>query len=210
MFIDKNITRRTNLEKNDSLSAYEGMTCQQNPHCFEAFFELIKNKKPNRILEIGTALGGLTSYINVMCHDLGLDTEIRTYDTLGRHEYKKMKTNGIDVRIENIFLDGYKGLANHEVKDFIQSTGPTIVLCDGGNKIAEFNILSEFLKNGDIILAHDYAFDNATFKSEIKGKYWNWHEISERDILPCVEQYNLKPYMKETFEKAVWVCKIKQ
>jgi cephalosporin hydroxylase len=209
MYTDKNITRKTNLKKNDSLSAYEGMTCQQNPYCFEAFFELLKNKKPNRILEIGTALGGLTSYINAMCKNLGLDTQIRTYDRLGRHEYKKMKSDGIDVRIENIFLDGYKGLANHEVKDFIRSAGSTIVLCDGGNKIAEFNILSEFLKSGDIILAHDYAFDNSTFESSIKNKYWNWHEISEADILPSVQKYNLKPYMKEVFEKAVWVCKIK-
>lgn len=209
MYDDKNITRRTNLEKNDSLSAYEGMTCQQNAHCFEAFYELLKTIKPSRVLEIGTALGGLTSYINVMCERLGLDTQIRTYDKLGRHEYKKMKTNGIDVRIENIFLDGYRGLANHEVKSFIQKEGPTVVLCDGGNKIAEFNILSEFLKSGDVILAHDYAFDAATFQSNIKDKYWNWHEISENDILPSVQKYNLKPYMKEFFEKAVWVCKIK-
>ena len=209
MFTHKNITRKTNLEKNDSLSAYKGMTCQQNPHCFEAFFDLLENKKPKRILEIGTALGGLTSYINVMCKELDLDTQIRTYDKLGRNEYQKMKTNGIDVRIENIFLDSYKGLANNEIKDFIQLEGPTIILCDGGNKIAEFNILSEFLKNGDIILAHDYAFDDTTFQSKIKGKYWNWHEISESDILASVEKHNLKPYMQEIFEKAVWVCKIK-
>ena len=65
------------------------------------------------------------------------------------------------------------------------------------------------LKNGDIILAHDYAFDDTTFQSKIKGKYWNWHEISESDILASVEKHNLKPYMQEIFEKAVWVCKIK-
>ena len=126
----------------------------------------------------------------------------------GKAAGSKNKDRNIRAKPESNRLQRLAGLP--EVKDFIQSTGNTIVLCDGGNKIAEFNILSEFLKSGDIILAHDYAFDNATFRSEIKGKYWNWHEISESDILPCIKQYNLKSYMKETFEKAVWVCKIKQ
>lgn len=209
-FDESKIDRRTNLEKNDSLSSYEGMTCQQNPHCFDAFYQLIKDKNPSRILEIGTSLGGLTQYLKHICDGLGLDTNIRSYDIHGRHEYDKMVKNGIDVRIENIFSQDYNELIDNEVEEFIKSEGVTIVLCDGGNKIREFNFLSKYLKVGDIIMAHDYAYDREVFLNEIDKIYWNWHEISESDIKESVEKHNLKPFMQDLFTKAVWVCKIKE
>ena len=55
-FNKEKITRKSNLEVDDSLSAYDGHTCQQNHHCFEAFFNLLSEVRPARILEIGTAL----------------------------------------------------------------------------------------------------------------------------------------------------------
>ena len=58
MFSRDNITRESDLVQNDSISSYMGFSCQQNSYCFEEFYKLLKYKKPSRILEIGTSLGG--------------------------------------------------------------------------------------------------------------------------------------------------------
>jgi len=59
-------------------------------------------------------------------------------------------------------------------------------------------------------MAHDYAKDHEVFKNEINRVYWNWHEISESQIQESIDKHNLKPYMQDEFDKAVWVCKIKE
>lgn len=210
MFKKELITKKSNLKANDSISSYNGWVAQQNPHVFEALYKLLVDKKPKQILEIGTALGGLTRYINHICTELELDTDIRSYDTHGRYEHRVLKKEGVDIRIENIFTEDYSGLSNKSIIDFINQSGTTIVLCDGGNKIKEFNILSEYLKSGDIIMAHDYASDSKTFKDKIERKYWNWHEISDNDVKSASLKYNLKPYMQDVFDKAVWVCKVRK
>jgi predicted O-methyltransferase YrrM len=210
MFDKEKITRRTNLESGDSLSAYMGMTCQQNPHAFEVFYELLEKVKPTKILEIGTSLGGFTQFLKHVVDKLNISTTIRSYDIYDRYEYILMKEDGIDVRVENIFSNTYKELTNQEVIDFVKGDGVTLVLCDGGSKIDEFNIFSQYIKRGDIIMAHDYASSRDSFINDIQGKFWNWHEISDSDIEKSVQENNLKKFMQDEFTKSVWVCKIKE
>ena len=76
-----------------------------------------------------------------------MDCEILTYDIYGRQDYQEMISEGIDVRIENIFNNDYTSVSEF-VKEFINQEGLTLVLCDGGNKILEFNILSNFGEAG--------------------------------------------------------------
>ena len=83
-------------------------------------------------------------------------------------------------------------------------------MCDGGSKINEFNLLSKYLKSGDIIMAHDYVDTKENFLKNYKNKIWNLREIGDEHIKNTCEKYNLKSYMKETFDKVVWVCKIKE
>jgi predicted O-methyltransferase YrrM len=80
MNIQENITKFTNLEANDSLSAFQGHTAQQYHGAFEVFYNFIKDVKPKRILEIGTSLGGFTTFLKLSCNELNLDTDIRSYD----------------------------------------------------------------------------------------------------------------------------------
>lgn len=202
------IHKKSNLEQNDSISTYNGWAAQQNPYCFEVFFNFLKKNKPKRILEIGTALGGFTYFLKYTCNKLQLDCEILSFDIHGRHYYEEMVKYGIDVRIENVFDEKYENL-KQEIIDFINRDGLTLVLCDGGNKIGEFNLISKFLKKGDIIMAHDYAYDRDTFDKQINLKLWNWFEISEKDIENSCIENNLVDIDRDLFEKAVWVSKIK-
>jgi len=207
MYTEKNITKKSNLELNDSLSCYLNHEAQQNHYAYEAFYNLLNTTQPSRILEIGTAMGGFTMFLRLICNDLNLNTDILTYDINDRG-YKFLEENNVNVKIENIFYDNYSAV-KQEVIDYIQQDGTTIVLCDGGYKIGEFNILSNYIKQGDIIMAHDYASNNEYFQENINMKFWNWLEIQDSDIQESVEKNNLKPFMKEEFTQAVWVCKIK-
>jgi cephalosporin hydroxylase len=208
MNIQENITRLTNLEDNDSLSAFRGHTAQQSHNVYQIFYDFILEVKPNRILEIGTALGGFTEFLKIITDELNLDTKILSYDISERQWYHQMIEKGIDVRVENIFNEDWTGV-KQEVVDFVQQDGTTIVLCDGGWKIGEFKIFSKLIKEGDYILAHDYSTSKEIYESEIKDKIWNWCEITEEDIEESVISNNLKSYNQDKFSQAVWVCKVK-
>jgi hypothetical protein len=202
------ITKFSNLEIGDSLSSFDGHVAQQYHGVYEVFYNFLKDVKPVRILEIGTALGGFTAFLKICCNELGLNTNIRSYDINSNPWYQDIINMGVDIRVENIFSDGFEGM-DEEVINYIQGDGRTIVLCDGGWKIGEFNLISKYLKNDDFILAHDYAENKEKFELNIKNKIWNWHEISESDIEDACIINNLNDYNREVFESVVWVCKIK-
>jgi cephalosporin hydroxylase len=209
MEYENKIYKESSLEHNDSISVYNGWGAQQNPNIFEVLHNFLNEIKPKQILEIGTSIGGLTTYIDYVYKKSGIDSNLISYDILEYDWYKEMRENGIDVRVEDVFKNNY-GEVKQEVIDYIQQDGTTLILCDGGNKIGEFNLLSNFMKTGDYIMAHDYAENETTFKNDIYMKIWNWHEISDKDIEDACLRNNLKTYNKETFDKVVWVCKIKE
>jgi len=208
MNIQENITKLTDLDKNDSLSAFRGHDAQQSHNAYQVFYDFISEVKPKRILEIGTALGGFTEFLKILSDELNLNINILSYDVSERPWYNQMIEKGIDVRVENIFNEDWSNV-KQDVIDFVQQDGITIVLCDGGWKIGEFKIFSKLIKDGDYILAHDYSYDKVTYENEIKNRIWNWCEITESDIESSVIENNLKSYQPDKFSKAVWVCKVK-
>jgi|688.fasta_scaffold10951_6 cephalosporin hydroxylase len=209
MNIQTRITKFTNLIDNDSLSAFDYHSAQQTHEAYQVFYDFISRVKPKRILEIGTALGGFTEFLDIITKELKLDVKILSYDISERPWYREMIEKGIDVRVENIFSDDWTNV-NQEVIDFIREDGITIVLCDGGYKIGEFNLLSDFLKVGDFILAHDFCLNDEVFENEMKNKIWNWCEIKESDIVSKSQKNNLSFYDYDLFKKAAWVCKVKE
>jgi hypothetical protein len=96
-----------------------------------------------------------------------------------------------------------------EIIDFITSEGTTLVLCDGGSKKNEFRLLSNLIKKGDVIMAHDFSPNEEYFIDNMLDKKWNWMEIQDSDINQSVIVNNLKPYMSELFLDVAWVCKMK-
>lgn len=209
MNIQEEITRFTDLEANDSLSAFRGHTAQQNHGAFKVFYDFIKDVKPKRILEIGTSLGGFTTFLKIVCDDLNLDTNIRSYDINKHSWYDDIIKLGVDIRVENIFTEGFADF-NEEVKEYIRQDGVTIVLCDGGWKIGEFNVISKYIKNNDFILAHDYAENKEVFETKILNKIWNWHEIQKSDIQNSIDSNNLIEFLPEIFSNVAWGCFTKQ
>ena len=190
---------------------YENLIISQHENVGPVFDKLIKEIKPKQILEIGTADGGLTLMLRHILNDNGLtDSIIRTYDILEQVNLKNKNVDGIEIITKSPFNYPYSNLQYpDEIKEFIQRDGTTLVLCDGGFKINEFILLSQFLKVNDVIMAHDYAHDSKIFKEEIENKIWNWHEIQYSDIMNACDDNNLESYMIDEFKQVVWVCKIK-
>jgi hypothetical protein len=190
---------------------YENLIISQHESVGSVFDKLIKQIKPKRILEIGTADGGLTLMLKDLLNDNGLNNSIiRTYDILEQTNLKNKNVDGIEIITKSPFNYPYSDLEYpDEIKEFVQSEGTTLVLCDGGFKINEFILISQFLKVGDVIMAHDYAHDSDVFKKEIENKIWNWHEIQYSDISNACEINNLESYMLDEFKQVVWVCKMK-
>ena len=209
MEYEDKVYKKSNLEHNDSISTYDGWGAQQNPNAFEVFYNFLNEIKPLRILEIGTSLGGFTSFLNYATKRLNIPCNILSYDIHFKDWYNDMINEGIDVRVENVFNHHYTEV-KQDVIDFIQQDGMTLILCDGGSKIHEFKILSNYMKNNDFIMAHDYSQNKETFKENVYMKIWNWHEIEDKDIQEACEKNNLISYNQEIFNTIAWVCKVKQ
>ena len=188
------------------------LTMQQKPEVSGAFEKLLKEIKPKQIVEIGTAGGGTTLSIRETLDEIGLEkTDIKSFEVKEHKWFPEMRKRNIEIIVENIFSHSYKEIEKPEmVESFIGREGTTLVLCNGGSKVNEFIILSKYLKSGDIIMAHDYVDTKENFLENYRDKIWNWREIGEEDIKETCEKYNLKSFMKETFDKVVWVCKIKE
>lgn len=206
MSILNKITKTIDLINNDGLSAIDFHAAQQNENAYSKFYDLFSIVRPSRILEIGTALGGFTAFMGIACDELDLETKIRSYDINDRHWYDDLRKKNIDVMVKNVFSEDYISLIDSSVIDFISTEGTCIVLCDGGNKKQEFNILSKYLKPNDIIMAHDYAPNSEFFETHMNRQIWNWHEIQDSDITLSVEAYRLYPYMKDEMLSVAWAC----
>jgi hypothetical protein len=193
---------------------YNGLATSQHTGINVPFTELFSKTAPARILEIGTFHGGLTLLLRDILDEMGLhNTIIDTYDI---HDctflsYHIERGRRINKHTESLFNNTYELLVDPEkVKKYIASEGTTVVLCDGGNKKNEFNLLSEFLKPGDIIMAHDYARNIEYFETNVRNKIWNWMEIQDSDIQDSINSFGLVSCMKEQFENVAWVCMKKE
>ena len=174
---------------------YKGIFTQQNKNFYPAFEKLIAQENIVRVLEIGTATGGFIRAVRDLT-----DAEIITYDVLETKHKTTLEENNISVNVKSVFED------YEIVEDYISGKGQVLVLCDGGNKIKEFDVFSKLLKSGDIIMAHDYSRDEDLFQAYIKNHVWRWCEIQYKDIAMAVETNNLEPVLTEDFQEAVWTC----
>jgi len=186
----------------------------QHPSIEEKFTKLLTELKPVKVLEIGTSSGGLTLLLRDILNNNGLEsTRLVSYDINDPIYLRNYVNEGVNIelKVENIFNHQYDKLENGQnVIDIITSDGTTLVLCDGGNKKNEFRILSDYLKVGDVIMAHDYSPNEPYFQEYINNKVWNWLEIQDSDINESCTINNLIPYMEDDFRQVVWVCKIKE
>lgn len=191
---------------------YKGYTAQQVDNFYPTIRKFLEEVRPSRVLEIGTAGGGFILAVREILNEIGLqDTPVRTFDVIESPYYEKLRTFNIEINIENIFDHAYLNLVKPErIVPYIQQEGITVVFCDGGHKVGEFNSIAPHIKKGDYILAHDYIDTWENYQTNFKEKIWDWCEVEEKYIEKVSLSENLEFHNKEEFDKIVWVCKIKK
>ena len=113
-----------------------------------------------------------------------------------------------DYRDKNVIP---RGKPLKEITELLQSN-KCLLLCDGGNKIKEFNIYSNYLSTGSYIMAHDYAPNREYFLENINKKRWNWFEIEDSDVEDTMKKNRLtKSIYDKYFTQVAWVqCRKKR
>jgi len=183
---------------------YKNYCAQQHENFYSTFRVFLERIRPERILEIGTGHGGLIVALHDILKEIKQPCSIRTYDINEYPWYKDIRNLGVDIR----------GVSFSEeidnIQSLIQSSGITLVLCDGGDKINEFQLLSNMIKLGDYIMCHDYSKTWEYFKSNMENVVWNWCEIEDRHIQGSIDSNNLIKIMEDDFQAIAWGCFQKQ
>jgi hypothetical protein len=194
---------------------YKNLTMAQHEDIFKYFPTFLQELKPERILEIGTGSGVFTMYIRDTLDSLNLsNTKIVTYDVFihdtikYNNIFENYKT--IEYRIDNIFDESFKLIKPEAISDYIKQPGVTLVMCDGGYKRYEIIGIAPLLKVGDVIMGHDYIYDNKVKVQKFMGIWDCWHELAEEHISECCKQNNLVPYFQEQMAEVVWACRRKE
>lgn len=193
------------MDPNNMMFFYKDIRLEQRVEVIEALEKLYQelknqNKLPKTIIEIGMNNGGFSLVLNDS--RISEQADIYCYDIVNRNFDQNLKGSRINWFIKDIFS------IENEVKNLIQREGTTLLFCDGGNKVREFNTFAKYLKKGDIIFAHDYHKDHEVFQNN--RNIWAWWETKEADIVDCCNYNNLRPFMQEVFEKCVWASRIKE
>jgi hypothetical protein len=184
---------RLNIYNGIQISQVLGVYIALNPNYVHQF---------DNIIEIGTYNGGLTSWLY---DNKNPNAKVVSYDIDGTMNHTNR--NDIDFRVEDCFAEK----AFNNIIEMIQNEGKTLVVCDGGDKPKEFNTFSEYLKSGDVIIAHDYAKSPEYWK--FVTDYWQWPYASDTNydsIKEAIIKNGLEPYREDEFNFYLWTSYIKK
>jgi hypothetical protein len=179
-------------------------TAQQTQGVWEVFEKFLLKEQFDKILEIGTSIGGFTHFITEFSKENNIDTEIMSLDINPPNQ--KL----LDMGVKNLQLNALdiKNLSKLEV--FLKTDKKILILCDGGDKPKEFSLFSKYIKVNDFIMAHDYAISYDYFEDNIKNKKWDWCQITEDEIIAPCTKFSLIDYTDLNFVEEMWVCKTKK
>jgi len=81
-----------------------------------------------------------------------------------------------------------------------------LLLCDGGQKNKEFAEFAKYLKDGDVIMCHDYTDNPKEYEIFcIEGNWLAGPESFWDEIKESVEEYNLNKFIyHDEFKKSLW------
>jgi 23S rRNA U2552 (ribose-2'-O)-methylase RlmE/FtsJ len=185
---------------NNNFLKYKNILLGQTPNIQNEFKKILSVF--NTIIEIGFHRGGLSLWLN----DNKLNnTKLICYDIT--NEFLQVdKSENIDFRIKNCYLE--ENIL--EIKNEINRDGKTLVLCDGGDKNFEFITFSKFLKNGDVIMCHDYCETINEYLKIQNDINWNTNAKSfYDDIKKSISDNKLIPYNYTNFKNVLWGSFIK-
>ena len=169
----------------------------------DRFEQFLINEDFDIVIEIGTFKGGTTIVLDDIRKHNNLKFKLYTYDIrlVEDMDSDSLQKSFIDRDIEYIIDDIFSENTINQITEFIQQNNKVCILCDGGNKINEFNYFSNLIKSGDFIMAHDYDHQLPDFPCT-----WGWKEILYSDIATAVHDNNLQHHIDVNFTEVAWAC----
>lgn len=180
-----------------------GKKVAQAPMTFLIFPTFLQEEKFDVIIEIGAWTGTFSVFLSFCCSclknkfisiDYGSDMDedsLRIIETLGGKFYN-----------DDVYSEKIMKIIKQEFDE-----KRVLLLCDGGVKKKCFNTFSKYLKNNDVIMAHDYFETKECFK---KQKNWKSCEIINEDIKQACDEHNLHKLNEDVFNSIFWTCRIKK
>lgn len=175
-----------------------GATAQQHVDAFTFFASFFIQHPVDRIIEIGTAAGGLALFFREQNPKAIIDT----FDIVERPLHAKLREVGIATHLKDVFEPAHTA----ELHDMIRAPGRLLLLCDGGNKVREFNEFAGSLKPDDVIMAHDYCADRSNYFPKMQ-RIWPWWEISWPEIATTMRAVPLSQFMPESEDVALFAAR---
>jgi hypothetical protein len=161
----------------------------------------ILRKNPSMVIEIGTSKGGFSSLLSACVEKVG--GEFHTMDVHSDGDYNQYPLYG---NSKFHLLDCFSEEGLILIADLVAKPGLCFLLCDGGNKVREFDLFSRIIKPDDVIAAHDY-FDETV--PDFHPTYWGWCETELKKIQPAIDRYKLVDFMPEWFQFSAWKTCVK-
>lgn len=134
---------------------FTGRKMQHNYYLYK-IIDGIMCDNPNLagIIEIGTGYGALTTYLALW--GIKYDIPVLTVDHQEMHDTRLFK----QLNINYIQMDEFSPKFEQIVRLFLcKAKGPILFICDGGNKIKEFNLFASILPTDSIIAVHDWTIE---------------------------------------------------
>ena len=155
--------------------------------------EICQSHVPERIVEYGTASGGLTRLLGrwaFITDAKVLSIENNTYaGLLGLDKLAKLLE---ELPIELLKANEYDQTTFDRVQEFA-AEGKTMFYCDGGNKPLELRSCASILKPGDLLVTHDYMPEVTNLGDiNLPKLLAEVAFIPKRKADAVIEKYNLK------------------
>jgi cephalosporin hydroxylase len=173
----------------------------------DSFKEFLIREQFDILIELGTFKGGTTIILDDLRKTYDLSFKLDTYDIAecnDEMDFNLVKESFIKRGVNFLKTDVFSDETIKHITETINSNKKVCILCDGGNKVKEFNYFSDLLKSGDFIMAHDYFDDINQYDCP-----WSWREITHTEILPGINSNSLTEYTETRFPSVAWACYFK-
>lgn len=127
-----------------------GILISHEKQCLPMISDMVRDFKPELIIELGTLHGGFTYVL----HKSSEESELHTFDINKRKSIKK------ELYGPNVYFHAKCDILNSINKDLVmllKSKKKKLLYCDNGKKEQEINMYAKYLNIGDMLGTHDWG-----------------------------------------------------
>lgn len=129
---------------------YKGTLCHIEQTFIEHFEKIVKEFKPEMIVELGTCTGGMTKYFTEWFPKIPIYS-VDAYWLVSKEDEELFRSNNVGIIITSqIFKSDIllPTILSLPLKKFL--------FCDDGYRVEEFKLFAGYLRPGDLLGVHDW------------------------------------------------------